>query len=116
MVAFPPADAEGSTPQSTPWILLVLTDPQQRRQVRKWLEQAGYGVEVASGVEDALECLSVMKPAIIVLDDDLALPGTRDLLNRARAVGVDAARRRDVVSKQLAQHGQGDGGQLYRKA
>ena len=116
VVAFSPTDGEGSMPQSTPWVLLVLTGARKRRQVRKWLEQAGCGVEVVSGVEDALECLNVMKPAMIVLDDDLALPGTGDLLNRARAVGVDTARRRDVVGKQLAAHGQRDGGQLFRKA
>ncbi len=116
MVAFSPTDGEGSMPQSTPWVLLVLTGARKRRHVRKWLEQAGCGVEVVSGVEDALECLNVMKPTMIVLDDDLALPGTGDLLNRARAVGVDTARRRDVVGKQLAAHGQRDGGQLFRKA
>ena len=61
MVAFSPTDGEGSMPQSTPWVLLVLTGARKRRQVRRWLEQAGCGVEAVSGVEDALECLNVMK-------------------------------------------------------
>jgi CheY-like chemotaxis protein len=82
------------------WVLVV--DPGRRngRLSVIVLERAGFGVEVASSAAEAIDSLAIMKPALVVVDEDL--PGAGDLLDRARAVGVDTARHRDVVSKKLA--------------
>lgn len=60
-----------------PWVLLVVTDVRRRRAVRRLWEEAGFGVEVAASVEDALECLSVMTPSLVVVDDRLYRPAGR---------------------------------------
>jgi DNA-binding response OmpR family regulator len=48
-----------------------MSDPQQRRIVRRLLEDAGYAVEVAGTVAAALRCLAVMKPSLVIIDEDL---------------------------------------------
>jgi len=53
------------------WVLIVMSDPQQRRIVRRLLEEAGYAVEEASSVAAALRCLAVMKPSLVIIDEDL---------------------------------------------
>jgi DNA-binding response OmpR family regulator len=53
------------------WVLVVMSDPQQRRIVRRLLEEAGYAVEVAGTVAAALRCLAVMKPSLVIIDEDL---------------------------------------------
>ena len=53
------------------WVLVVMSDPQQRRIVRRLLEEAGYAVEVASTVAAAVRCLAVMKPSLVIIDEDL---------------------------------------------
>jgi len=40
-------------------------------------EAAGFAVEVASSIEDAMVCLAVMTPALIVVDDRLYRPNPR---------------------------------------
>jgi CheY-like chemotaxis protein len=58
----------------TPWVLLVLTDPEERRSAQVLWEGAGFGVEVASSPEEALELLAVMTPSLVVMDDRLYRP------------------------------------------
>jgi ActR/RegA family two-component response regulator len=57
-----------------PWVLLVVTDEGERPAARRVWEDAGFGVELASSVEDALDCLSVMTPSLVVVDDRLYRP------------------------------------------
>ena len=115
MIAVAPVDAERDTIQVTPWILIVLTDPRKRRSARREFEQAGFEVQEATSIEDAIEFLAVMTPAQIVLDENLAgrLPGPGDLLNPPSTIRVDASGDRDVVSEQLAGDGQRDRGELF---
>ena len=100
----------------TPWVLIVGLDWWGRERLRRRLEAAGCAVEVASTAAEALGCLAVITPALIVLEEAAALPGARDFLDRARLIGVDAARDRDMVCEQLAEYGERDRGQLLRQA
>jgi hypothetical protein len=100
----------------TPWVVLVAPPGRARDRARRTLEAAGCAVEVASDFESAVDCLTVMTPALIVIDDAAALPGLRDFLNRARSVRVEAARRGDVVSEQLSEDGKRDWRQLFGQA
>ena len=65
-------DQQGKEP--TPWVLLVVTDEKQRRAAARAWEEAGFGVEIAPSVQNALECLTVMSPALIVVDGKLYWP------------------------------------------
>lgn len=67
-----PADAD-----IVPWVLLVVSDQLAREAARKAWEEAGFGVELALDVEDALDCLSVMTPSLVVVDDRLYRPAGR---------------------------------------
>jgi DNA-binding response OmpR family regulator len=100
VIAVSPVGIDPELVDVTPWVLLVVRDARKLRLVRAAFERAGFGVEVAASVEDAFECLAVMTPALIVIDE--RLPGSSDLLDRARAVGVEASSDRDAVSQQLA--------------
>ena len=100
----------------TPWALLMIPDARKRRAVRKVFQHAGFAVEVAETVDEALLLISVMTPAVIVFDPPMALPGAGNLLDRSRTVGVEAAGDSDVMGQQLAKHRDGDRGQLLRKA
>ena len=86
-------------PAITRWV--VVLEPNLARQRRLWraLENHGLGVISLSTVEEARACLAVMRPALVVAGD---LPGASDLLDGARAIGIEAARYRDVVGEQLA--------------
>ena len=58
----------------TPWVLLVVTDESGRSAAARAWEEAGFGVEIAPSVQNALECLAVMTPALIVVDGKLYWP------------------------------------------
>lgn len=60
-----------------PWVLLVVTNRRRRRAAQRLWEEAGFGVEVAESVEDALDCLFVMTPSLVVVDDRLYRPTGR---------------------------------------
>ena len=79
------------------------------------LEHAGCAVEVATTADEALECMAVMTPALIIIEEIPASPGARDFLDGARLIGVDAASDRDIVCEQLAEYRQRDGSQLFRQ-
>jgi DNA-binding response OmpR family regulator len=63
-----PAAPDQTAVEVTPWVLLVLTDEQEQTARKVW-EEAGFGVEVASSLDEALECLAVMTPALVVGDE-----------------------------------------------
>ncbi|HKW72513.1 MAG TPA: hypothetical protein VJQ08_06780 [Candidatus Dormibacteraeota bacterium] len=75
-------DAEEKPP--TPWVLLVVTDQNVLPATAKAWEEAGFGVEIASSVQNALECLAVMTPALIVVDGRLYWPPPQPGAGRAR--------------------------------
>ena len=102
--------------EATPWVLLVGRERLGREEVRRTLEEAGCAVELASTADEALFCLAVMTPALVVIEDVGALPGAGDFLDRARLIGVNATSDRDVVREQLAKHRERDRGQLLRQA
>ena len=64
-------------PDVTAWVLIVLTDPLERQRAQKVWEEAGFAVQMALNVDDALECLAVMTPSLVVLDDRLYRPDGR---------------------------------------
>jgi DNA-binding NtrC family response regulator len=64
-------------PKVLPWILIVMSDAAERQKARKVWEEAGFAVEMALNVDDALECLAVMTPSLVVLDDRLYRPDGR---------------------------------------
>jgi len=99
-------------PEFTPWVLVVTADADVQRRTCRVLVRAGFAVEAALDAADALACLAVIKPALLVVDDDL--PGASDLLDRARAVGVDSASHRNVVGEELAQYRERNRGELFR--
>ena len=96
----------------TPWVLLVGLDWSGREKLRRRLEAAGCAVEVASTADEAILCLSVITPALIVIEQVPASPGACDFLDGARLIGVDAASDRDAVCEQLAEYRQRDGSQF----
>ena len=113
--AVSPADDEDVVYEVTPWVLLVGLDWAGRERLRRKLEHAGCAVEVATTADEALACMAVMTPALIIIEEVPASPGTRDFLDGARLIGVDAASDRDIVCKQLAEYRQWDGSQLFRQ-
>jgi hypothetical protein len=60
-----PAAPDETAVEVTPWVLLILTDEQERKV---W-EEAGFGVESAATLDEALEYLAVMTPALVVADE-----------------------------------------------
>ena len=96
----------------TPWALLIITNARRRRAARKRFQRAGFAVEVAQTVDEAL----LLIPVVIVFDPPVALPGAGNLLDRSRTVGVEAAGDGDAVGQQLAEHGEGNGCQRLREA
>lgn len=69
--------------RTTPLILVVDDDPKIVRLLRSYLEQAGFGVEIAADGESALYQIRGLRPDLVVLD--LMLPG-RDGLDVTRTV------------------------------
>ncbi len=99
----------------TPWALLIITDPRKRRAVRRLFQRAGFAVEAAASVQEVVDFLAVMTPAVIVADPPVSLPGAGNLLDRSRTVGVDSSGDRDGMRQKLSVHREGNGGQLLRK-
>ncbi|HEY3085499.1 MAG TPA: response regulator [Candidatus Dormibacteraeota bacterium] len=98
MAAVADSPREIDYPGVARWVLIVDPDRLNESLARSILERAGFGVAVVSSVAEAIDSLAIMTPALIVVDD---LPGASDLLDRARAVGIDTARHRDLVSEKL---------------
>jgi DNA-binding response OmpR family regulator len=63
-----PAAFDETAVEVTPWGLLILTDEQERTARKVW-EEAGFGVESAATLDEALEYLAVMTPALVVADE-----------------------------------------------
>lgn len=73
----PPGQPAPPGPEVLPWVLIVMSDALERQKARKVWEEAGFAVEMALNVDDALECLAVMTPSLVVLDDRLYRPDGR---------------------------------------
>jgi DNA-binding response OmpR family regulator len=58
----------------TPWVLVLIDDDQRRAAVRLVCEEAGFAVEIAASAQDALDCLKVMTPSLVVIEDRLYKP------------------------------------------
>ena len=58
----------------TPWVLLLIHDDEKRRTIRHVCEDAGFAVEVAVDARDAIDCLKVMTPSLVVIEDRLYRP------------------------------------------
>jgi ActR/RegA family two-component response regulator len=97
VVVSPYPDAKADV---TRWVLVVASDGQAQRRACRALALAGFAIEVTLDAAEAIRCLDVIRPALLVVDDDL--PGAGDLLDRARAIGIEAASYGDVVREQLA--------------
>ncbi|HET9781571.1 MAG TPA: hypothetical protein VFR33_07305 [Candidatus Dormibacteraeota bacterium] len=68
-------EAEEAPPVGlTPWVLLLIDDEQERTTIRDAWEEAGFAVEVATSARDALDCLKVMTPSLVVIEDRLYRP------------------------------------------
>jgi hypothetical protein len=100
----------------TPWVLLVGRDWWGLQTLRRHLESSACAVEVASTAEEALFCLAVMTPALMIIEQAPASPGAGDFLDRARLIGINSAGDRDVVREELAKYRQRDRGQLLGEA
>jgi ActR/RegA family two-component response regulator len=68
---------EAPAAEVTPWVLLLVSDERRRRSLLRAWENAGFAVEVASDPKDALECLKVMTPALVVVEDRSYRPRPR---------------------------------------
>ncbi len=77
MIAITPDAVDEPAGGVTPWVLLVVSDERKRRLARRLWEEAGFAVEVATSALDALECLKVMTPSLVVVDDWLFRPVPR---------------------------------------
>lgn len=58
----------------TPWVLLLVQDDDRRRTLLRQWEDAGFGVEIASNAGEALACLKVMTPALVMIEDRVYTP------------------------------------------
>lgn len=58
----------------TPWVLLLVQDEGRRRTLRRQWEDAGFGVEIAWNAGEALACLKVMTPALVMIEDRVYTP------------------------------------------
>jgi ActR/RegA family two-component response regulator len=76
-LAITPEAVEAPAGSDGPWVLLLINDDEQRAAVRRAWEDAGFAVEVAATVKDALDCLKVMTPSLVVIDDRLYRPVPR---------------------------------------
>jgi DNA-binding response OmpR family regulator len=63
-----PAALDETAVQVTPWVLVILTDEQESTARKVW-EEAGFGVESVATLDEALEYLAVMTPALVVGDE-----------------------------------------------
>ena len=86
-------------PAITQWVVVVESNAARQHRVWNALANHGFGVITVPTVEEARGCLAVMRPALVVAGD---LPGASDLLDGARAIGIEAASYRDIVGEQLA--------------
>jgi ActR/RegA family two-component response regulator len=77
VIATTPDAVEEPADGVTPWVLLVISDKAKRRAARKSWEDAGFGVEVAKSALDAVECLKVMTPTLVVIDEWVYRPAPR---------------------------------------
>lgn len=68
MITTSPAAFDETAVEVTPWVLLILTDEQERTARKVW-EEAGFGVESVATLDEALEYLAVMTPALVVADE-----------------------------------------------
>ena len=96
----------------TRWVLVVGGDAHVQRRTCRALALAGFALEVTGDATEALSCLPLIRPWLLVVDDDL--PGAGDLLDRARTIGIDTARHRDVMGEELAQYRERNRGELFR--
>ena len=60
-----------------PWVLLVIADENRRKTTREAWEEAGVAVEIARDAADAMDCLKVMTPSLVVTDDWVYRPAPR---------------------------------------
>lgn len=58
----------------TPWVLLFVNDQSLQRSLCLEWENAGFGVEIASNATEALACLKVMTPILVVIENRLYRP------------------------------------------
>jgi ActR/RegA family two-component response regulator len=77
MLSLTPEAEEVPAGSVTPWVLLVVADQCRRRMVRQQWESAGFAVELAASAQEALDCLRVMTPALVVIEDRLYRPAPR---------------------------------------
>ncbi|TMC54419.1 MAG: hypothetical protein E6J20_04980 [Chloroflexi bacterium] len=71
IITAPPISDEDPDHTLTPWVLIVVADEAGARSARCAWEDAGFAVEVVSTVTEALACLAVMTPALVVVNDTL---------------------------------------------
>ena len=69
-----PDAAEAPAVGVTPWVLLLVNNESRRRSLCTEFESAGFGVEVASNAREAVACLKVMTPTLVVIEDRLYRP------------------------------------------
>lgn len=72
MVALPPAADETAAASALSanalrWVIVVEADLARGESARKAWEDAGFGVEIASCPQDALELLQMMTPSFVVV-------------------------------------------------
>lgn len=56
---------------SAAWVFIVGGDADRRQTMQADLERAGYEVETAPSVESMLGSLSIMRPVMVVVDEDV---------------------------------------------
>src|SRR3954463_16187136 len=89
-------------PGFTRWVLVVSGDADVQRRTCRAMVSAGFAVEVAPDVPEALSCLEVITPALVVVDGDL--PGAGAFLDGGGGVGVVSGSHSDVVGQELAEY------------
>jgi ActR/RegA family two-component response regulator len=77
LISVTPDAVEEPLVGSTPWVLLLVTDEEKRHRAHKAWETAGFAVEIVASAKDTLECLKVMTPSLVVVDDRLYRPAPR---------------------------------------
>jgi len=75
---------------ATPSILIVHRDRKTQRTVQRILGGTGYRVDVADDPDQAMRLLGQISPVLVVVDGALQLPRLAELVDAAKARGVEA--------------------------
>ena len=64
-----------ATEQTDDVVLLVSRDNQSKQWAPRWLQQEGFSVEIAGTLDEAIQLLSRIEPAVVIADANRGVRG-----------------------------------------